>query len=569
MSSEIDQIKDRINIVDLVSEYIPLKKTGINHQALCPFHNEKTPSFYVSADRGTFKCFGCGEAGDVFTFVEKMDGLEFRESLEKLAQKAGVTLENRQPSKDSGKKALYQEIMESATLLFQQELGSQNQVKDYLKKRGFTKEIVQKYRIGYAPDSWDFLKNKLIEKGYTEQDLETVGLIKRGEKGSCYDRFRNRIVFPLFSISGSPIAFSGRYNGSAGDVAKYLNSPDTPLFSKSRVLYGMDSAKNAIRVNNFACLVEGQVDLVMAQQVFPNTVATSGTSLTNDHLHIIRRFADRVIFVFDSDDAGLISAYRGSLLALAQDFEVKIAVLPSGKDPADVILQNSEEYKQAIAQATDVFDLFLEKISRELQGREQTIAIEEKLFPLITVVSNPLERDRYIKHISQKLSISPEALHARISSIKPTNSVPEAKSEKQEPQEVVNPSTRLAEILAWQNSLPEERRWIDTKQVLAAYNTEIQDVISKQIKHITDINEISFRLENLYQTDIILGNEIQEISKQIEKKFSTYTLEKLKKQLIEAEQKGESSIKEQIKTQIANLLNPSHASQKNNNQEDS
>lgn len=567
MSSEIDQIKDRINIVDLVSEYIPLKKAGINHQARCPFHNEKTPSFYVSAERGTFKCFGCGEGGDVFTFVEKMDGLEFREALTKLAQKAGVTLQNNAPKQGSDKKALYSEIMEQAALLWQQELGSNEQVKDYLKKRGFSKQIVQDYRVGFAPDSWDFIKNKLTEKGYKEIDLETVGLIKKGDKGSYYDRFRNRVVFPLFSISGGIVAFSGRFNGPADGVAKYLNSPDTPLFNKSRVLYGMHSAKNAIRVNNFACIVEGQVDLVMSQQVFPNTVATSGTSLTNDHLQIIRRFADRVVFVFDSDDAGLASAYRGALLALAQDFEVKIAQLPEGSDPADVILDDEQKYKDAIAGAVDVFDLFLEKISREMQGREQTKAIEEKLFPLIAAVSNPLERDRYVKHISQKLSITPDALHQRLAGIKPQQTAYTEKKDKKQPTPQMNPSHRLAEILAWQQSLPEDKRSIDIKGTLDAYNLQIQEVINKQINQISDLNEVAFKLENLYQTDIILENEIQEISKQIEKKFSSYTLEKLKQQLIEAEQKGEETTKEQIKKEIANLLNPSHASKKNTSED--
>jgi len=557
MSSEIDQIKDRINIVDLVSEYIPLKKAGINHSARCPFHNEKSPSFYVSADRGTYKCFGCGEGGDIFTFVEKMDGIEFRGALQKLATKAGVVLSNNAPKKDE-KKDVLQEIMETITLGFQRELGSQESAKEYLKKRGFTKEIVQEYRIGFAPDSWSFAKDYLLEKGFSEQEIERAGIIKTGEKGRSYDRFRSRVVFPLFSIQGAPIAFSGRIFNKDDDSAKYLNSPDTPLFNKSRVLYGMHSAKQSIRKHNFACIVEGQVDLVMAQQVFPNTVATSGTSLTPDHLKLIRRFSDRVVFVFDSDNAGINSAYKGSLLALAQDMEVKIATLPEGSDPADVIVEDPDVYKKAIGSALDVFDFYLSRISKTTTGREQTIAIEDKLFPLLAAVSNPLERDRYFGDISEKLGMSTEALQSRYS--QKESKMPQQQNNEPEPKyaletnDSVTPTKRLGHIIAWQESLSPDKRYIDIQDVLGSYNEEVQAQIIKHSKAVEDLNQVAFELENLYKNDIMVQNEIKEIAQSIEKLYSTYRLEKLKAKLSEATISGDKTNQEHIKKEIARLL---------------
>jgi len=561
MSSEIDQIKDRINIIDLVSQYIPLKKAGINHQARCPFHNEKTPSFYVSADRGTYKCFGCGEGGDIFTFVEKMEGLEFRGALEKLATQAGVTLTNKAPTKKDEKKDIYSEIMESATIAWQRELGGNEAAKDYLKKRGFTKEIVSEYRIGFAPESWSFAKDYLLQKSFIEQDVEKVGIIKTGETGRSYDRFRSRIIFPLFSIDGKVIAFSGRFFGSESDYenppAKYLNSPETPLFNKSRVLYGMHTAKQHIRKNNFACVVEGQVDLVMAQQVFPNTVATSGTALTSQHITLINRFSERLVFVYDGDNAGLNSAYRGSLLALEQNMEVKIATLPTEKDPADIILDSKDEYKKIIAGAQDVFDFYLAHIAKTTQGRDQTIAIEEKLFPLLHAVPNPLERDRYFGVISQKLGMSTEALQGRFSQIKVrTQTSPQTESQKSTTalSNGVTPTKRLAHILVWQNSLSEERQSIDVERVLHSYDTTVVGQIEKHMNDVIDIDTIAFELENLYKTDIMVQNEIQEIAQSIEKLYSNYRLDTLKAKLSQAVLEGDTQKQTALKQEIATLL---------------
>ncbi len=566
MSSDIDQIKDRIDIVSLVSEYIDLKKAGINHQARCPFHNEKTPSFYVSSERGTYKCFGCGEGGDIFTFTEKMEGIGFRDALTRLAAKAGVELKNNvSQRKDSGKKDIYLKIMQDAVLYWQRELGSTEKVKTYLKNRGFTKEIVQKYRVGFAPEGWENTKTYLLSKGYTEKDIESVGAIKTGDRGKTYDRFRSRVMFPLFDITGRPIAVSGRYFGDDDGAAKYINSPETPLFNKSKVLYGMDTAKQEIRKYNFAVIVEGQVDLIMSQQVFPNTVASSGTSLTKQHLELIRRFGDRVVLVYDGDAAGLESAYRGALLALETDFEVRVAVLPDGKDPADVILDNVEDYKEVVSNAKDVFEFYLEHISNTKQGREVNMAIEEKIFPLLYSVENPLEQDRYVRAVAQKLSIAYEALKTRLEEKKPkqkitsTHDLPEAETISVER---TNPSIeRLIEILLWQKSLSDSTQLISESQITAGLPEPVIKYINLRInKGEYDENEIAFRLENLYKTSIILENDIKELQKRIEKAFSKKKLDNLKQQLQIAEQKGLQDDKERIKKEIANLLNIRHAS---------
>jgi len=289
-SSPTDQIKERLGIVDVVGAYLTLEKAGNNLKAKCPFHNEKTPSFFVSPSRNTFYCFGCGEKGDIFTFVERFEGLDFRGALKVLSEKAGVPITFESQTVRDERTRIY-DVMKEAVSYFELTLKNEGKVKNYLSERGLTTGTVQRFQLGYAKSEWNALSDQLIKKGYSEKEIEKAGLIKLSDserprdkntyKERYYDRFRGRIMFPIADASGRVIAFSGRLFPEEDGNAKYINSPETVLFNKSKVLYGYDKAKHTIRKANFSIVVEGQMDLLMSHQSgFPNTVALSGTALT-------------------------------------------------------------------------------------------------------------------------------------------------------------------------------------------------------------------------------------------------------------------------------------------------
>ena len=548
--SEIDQIKDRLSIVDTVSEYIELKRSGVNYSARCPFHNEKSPSFYVSDERGTYKCFGCGEGGDILSFVMYMDGLSFPEALKKLADKAGVTLSNNSQSQNRSReiKNDLKGIMQYAQTWYVDQLSQNSVAQKYLKKRGISDELQKKWNIGYAPEGWRGLMDHLEKLGYSKETIKEAGLIKKGEKGNYYDRFRERIMFPLKSIQGDAIAFSGRYIGSDDISAKYLNSPETPLFNKSRELYGISHAKKTMRKYDFACVVEGQIDLVLGSSVFANTVATSGTALTQEHLKLIKRFTDRVVFVFDGDRAGVSAAFKATMIGLGLDMEIKTATLPEGNDPADIIIKDIELYKSIIAEADLSFDFFTEYIAQRYSGREQTTMIEERLFPLLSAVSNPLEQDRYIDHMVLKLGRSKESIIARINQIDRKN------KHSHEPNIQVHITktpekllSRLSDIVQWVRENNKEEM---IPGLSASFATMLERVISTNPLS----EEKRFDLENTLETDILIQNEIQELTTRAQARFKQYTLDALKHDLQDAETHGEDEKKQQLLKQIQDLL---------------
>src|SRR3990167_4585111 len=300
MSSTIEKIKDCLNIVDVVSQYIKLEKAGNNLKAKCPFHNEKTPSFFVSPIRNSYYCFGCNASGDIFSFVENFEGVNF---------------------------------MEEACLFFEKNLqsDSNNNIRKYLKKRGLDEETIKKWKVGYSASSWSGLYDYL-KKTFVTADIEKAGLIKKSEEknNNYYDRFRDRIMFPILDGSGRIIAFSGRIFKEDGKNAKYINSPETPLFSKSKILYGYDKAKFAIRKLNFSIIVEGQMDLLASHYVgFANTVAASGTALSVEQLNLLRRLSNNIVMAFDSDSAGLASSGKSAMLALSLGMDVKVLAKPT------------------------------------------------------------------------------------------------------------------------------------------------------------------------------------------------------------------------------------------------
>jgi len=427
MSSSVEKIKERLSIVDVISSYITVEQSGKNYKARCPFHNEKTPSFFISSDRGSYYCFGCGAKGDIFSFVENFEGLDFLGSLKLLADRAGVVLDNtKQEEKDS--KEEYFKIMEEATRFFEYNYENNAEVRAYLVSRGLRDETIKNFRIGYSLDGWSSLYNHLVKKGYREKDIEMVGLIKKGKTDKFYDRFRSRIMFPISDSSGRVIAFSGRIfylsnSQKREDIeeAKYINSPDTPLFNKSNVLFGVDKAKTEIKKRGYSILVEGQMDLIMSHQFgFTNTIAVSGTALTDslvgdenkiNNLGLIKRLSSNIILAFDGDNAGQRAVGRSSLIALSLDMQVKVAELSGDEDPADIILREPDAWANIIKNSLNVIEFYLKKICEiNLDTRIRGKKIREIIFPLLQSVKSSIERDSYIDMISKKIGISRDSI---------------------------------------------------------------------------------------------------------------------------------------------------------------
>ncbi|MDI3496535.1 MAG: primase [Patescibacteria group bacterium] len=420
--SEIDDIKAKLNIIDLIREYIPVKAVGANFQALCPFHNEKTPSFVISPDKQIWHCFGCGRGGDIFSFIMEKEGLDFSEALRLLATKAGVEL--KQYSKqDKSKLNRLLDIMMLAGKYYAHVLGSQTgkSAYDYLLKRGLKAETISDWSLGYAPDTGDSLYNFLRQRPqtgpkYTAAEMEAAGLIlksnRMGSQNPYFDRFRGRIMFPIWDLNNNLVAFTARISPEKENIektAKYINSPQTEIYNKSRILFGLNKAKNAIREENLVVVVEGQMDAISCyNHGIYNVVASSGTALTSAQVALLKRFTKNIALAFDMDTAGQQAADRGIREVLAQEMNVKIITLASGKDPDESLRQNSAEFKEAIKAAQPMLDYYFTKVSTglNLAELENKVLVRNKMFAMIRLVPNKVEQGYWLKKISEELDFS-------------------------------------------------------------------------------------------------------------------------------------------------------------------
>jgi DNA primase len=433
MDSDVQRIKDKLNIVDIVGQYVTLRRAGRTYTARCPFHKERTASFHVSPERGTYKCFGCGEGGDIFSFVQKMDGVDFPTALRQLADKAGVKLERQFIQKPEQKERTERllEALESAAAFFESMLLQRKDVRDYLRSRGVHDDTVKSWRLGFAPASWEDLARFLASKGFTKEEVVDAGLAAKSERNPqvgggerIYDRFRGRIMFPIFDLSGRVIAFSGRFFENIrnearkapvepqAEPAKYVNSPETALFKKSRVLYGFDRAKSAIRKADCILLVEGQFDLILSHQSgLPITVALSGTALTSEHLTLLGRISKRLVLALDADAAGLRSGLKSAALALAAGFDVKVPTFAEGKDPADLARENPELLKAAIRTSQTAVEFFLEALRPGTRDeRAYKKQVEVQVLPLIAAMESKIDQAHFVHLVAQKLAVPESAV---------------------------------------------------------------------------------------------------------------------------------------------------------------
>lgn len=418
MSSVIEEIKSRLNIVDVASSYLKLEGAGGSFKARCPFHSEKSASFFISPARQTYHCFGCNRGGDLISFVEEIEGVDFSGALKILAERAGVEL---RPEKASNKgekderEGLYR-ALDLATKFYEAVLPKFPEALGYLHTRGLTDETIKNFRVGFAPDEWNSLFNFLTKKGVSEQTMERAGLVVRGTKG-LYDRFRGRVMFPLTDMSGRVIAFSGRIlKEEAGKTlgasaqAKYVNSPETEVFQKSRVLFGFSQAKQEMRRRDMAVLVEGQMDLILSHQAGVTcTVASSGTALTSEQIALIKRFTKNVVIAFDADSAGNTAALRGVGLALAQGMTVRMVHLPKGQDPADIALKDSALWCALVEEAKQVIDFYLETLP--LEYRDHAVLrskISEIVIPFISELQSSIDQGYYVGQVAKLLGVKDE-----------------------------------------------------------------------------------------------------------------------------------------------------------------
>lgn len=451
---EVEEIKHRIDIVDLISSYLTLKKAGANYQALCPFHNEKTPSLMISPEKQIFKCFGCNEGGDIFSFVMKMENLEFREALEMLATRAGVKLrkfETRNPKSETNSK----DRIDKKTRLFRvNSICAQVYHKillthpsgkvalEYLKNRGITEQTIKNFLIGYAPSS-RAVKSFLLKKGFTESEMQNAG---------SPERFFCRIIFPITDVMGNVLGFTGRVIDK-DQQPKYLNTPETIIFFKHRILYNLNRARGEIKLEKASIVVEGQMDVISSCQAgVKNVVATSGTALTPDHLQVLYRYTPNIIFSFDADSAGLATSKKAYEMALAEGFNVKMTNLGKYKDPGEMIEKEPELWLKTIKNAKEVidwyFDLAFEKKSeirnqkpeteknQELSSQEKK-EIAKEILPIIKKIPDTIEQADYIGKLARRLKVPEKIIYEAMEKINSKSEIRNQKS-RMAPQQMQN-----------------------------------------------------------------------------------------------------------------------------------
>ena len=402
----LEDIKNSIDIVELISEYVHLKKAGQNWKGLCPFHTEKTPSFTVSPAKQIFHCFGCGAGGDIFTFLTRYETLTFPEALNMLAKKAGVTLKvSPKSAVQAGEKEVLLNMHRDASDFFRQNLVRNPKAAAYLKDRGVDKEHLDAFAVGFAPKSWNALLNYLTRKGYKPEVIEKAGLAVQGNKGH-YDTFRERIMFPIYDLKGDVIAFGGR--SIDGSEPKYLNSPETPIFNKSRVLYGLNSAKDSIKKNGNALFMEGYLDVIAAHMFgFSNAVAALGTAITPDHGKLIKRFVEDVVIVFDSDQAGIKASKTAAAILLESGLEVKILSVPENEDPDSFLRKKGREAFEALLKSpSHVIDFFVEH-----GGKKHIVA--DEIFEVVAKMPNEILQEEYITRLADRIDVDEQRVRER------------------------------------------------------------------------------------------------------------------------------------------------------------
>jgi DNA primase len=574
MSDLVQKIKEKIDIVSFIGAYVKLDKTGANYKGKCPFHNEKTPSFFVSPERGSFYCFGCHKKGDIFNFVEEFDGLDFMGALKILADKAGLDIkELSKNNNEKTEKELAISVMELACFYFELNLSNEKIAKDYLLARGLTENSIKNWRIGFAKDEWRGLYDFLLSKNIKKEDMLKCGLIKQKEgTDSFYDTFRGRIMFPIFDPGGRVVAFSGRILVNDNKIAKYLNSPETILFSKSDILYGLDKAKQSIRERDYSILVEGQMDILMLHQVgFTNTIASSGTALTENHLTRLQRLSNNIIFAFDGDSAGFNAIERSAKIALSLGMEVKVSKMPEGSDPADLSLKDKELLKEVIKNSKNIIYFLLDDLlEKDKDPRVISKKIVSNILPFVAMVKTSSEKSHFITYISQKTGLKEQVLSDDLRTVnlqeKGVSIAGDIKLDKNK--EEINFVSRKIIGILWRE-IDREQRNQKTIINIERLKKKLDEILGFNIlndlfkKLEPERNSLLFETDLYYNDNSRLDSEVEDLLKSLilinlQKKADNMQLEIRKKELLRDDVAVNSLLKEfgEILRQINEIKNP-------------
>jgi len=594
MSTQIEDIKNRLDIVEVISSYIKLQKAGANYKALCPFHSEKTPSFFVSPARQIWHCFGgCSTGGDVFKFVMQIEGIEFGDALRMLAKRAGVELKPIRPELRTERQRLY-EICELAAKFFERQLeGSSTgkEAKKYLLSRGISEESVKKWRLGYSPESWQGLSDFLVSRGYKNEEIIKAGLaIKREENigeisanSPTYDRFRGRIIFPLFDLNSQVVGFSGRVFEKVQsplsrkqkfsrnlkfkvqnekEAAKYVNTPNTILYDKSRLLYGLDKAKLEIRKKDFCILVEGNIDLIMAHQAGSgNTVATCGTALTSEQLKILKRYTSNLLAAFDMDIAGETATKRGIDLAQLEGFNIKVVKLAQGKDPAEIIYENKKEWEEALKKAESIYEFYFETAFHDANPKtaEGKKKISKSLLPALKRIPNKIEQTHWIQELSKRLKVREEDIREELKKVRVGANNPAADPEKERTPPPKKSRKELLEerLLTLVLKSPQNLSLV-TENTLNILSDSIKEILVKlknnQISDSPTFNEFSLKaeIEEIGKENIL--PEIKSCIREIQSLEMRNKLDKISLEIKKAEENSDFKKIEELTQKFSRLI---------------
>jgi len=564
MDSVIDEIKNRLDIVEVISSYIRLQKAGSNYKALCPFHSEKNPSFFVSPARQIWHCFGCNRGGSIFNFVMEIENVEFGDALKILAQRAGVELKPMRPELRTERQRLY-EICELSTRFFETQLEGSSigkEAKKYLLNRGISEDSIKKWRLGYAPDTWRSLIDFLISKGYKKEEIERAGVVIKSEgTHNFYDRFRGRIIFPIFDLNSQIVGFGGRiFKEKEG--AKYINTPNTLLYDKSKILYGLDRAKMEIRKKNFCILVEGYTDVILSNQSgYENVVSTSGTALTPYQLKILKRYSENLLTAFDMDIAGDWATKRGIDLAQGQGFNIKVILMPENLDPADIISKDLKDWQRLISEAKSILDFYFETTLSHFdkgtpQGKKE---ISKILLPVIKRIPNKIEQSHWVQKLAKELEVREEDVTEELRKIKLSEEIYGLESE-----EIINLPTKSRRELLEERLIililiaksPQNLEFI-TDEEITILTPKIQGIFKKIKENLVDGRELDViglspewanlinycylkaEVEEIEEKEIV--PEIKNCLKELKSLEIKNKLERISQEIKEAEDKKDSS----------------------------
>jgi DNA primase len=582
---ELDLIKEKINIVDLIQEYLPLKKAGVNFKTNCPFHGEKTASFMVSPERQIWHCFGCGKGGDHFKFLMEKEGMDFKDALEVLAKKAGVVLKRSAPKKDSRDK-LY-EINLKAQEFFQYILLKHPFGKgalDYLKKRGLTEVTIESFGLGYAPNSWESLTKFLLKKGFTTQEIINCGLGVASQRG-CYDRFRGRVTFPLIDNKDRIIGYSGRII-EVGEP-KYINTPQTSIFDKSLYLFGINKAKGEIRAKNEAILVEGELDVLMSHQAgIKNIVAVKGSALTQGQVDLLKKYTENLSLCFDTDLAGDGASRKGIDIAEGAGMNVKIIQVKEGKDPAEAVNKDIKIWEQSIAEATPIYDYYLTSVSKRHDPKtpDGIKKIQTELLPIWAKIQSEFVREHYNQKLAALLRLDEITIRKEIDSLRKLQSqnYTQVLHQTTKTTQVMEPRTRrqlLEEyLIAMLLHIPKEHTFVPGFPETLLISESLRQIYVYLVIYLDSISfkgrsfnineflkdlpeELSIIVDNLFLTEIDSRlasakdwqKEVDGVILELKRALIKASLEKLSKEIKNAEQFGKIDTLESLNKRFRDL----------------